>query len=115
MSNQQSSFTSSSFSYSSSSSSNNDGTVTGQHSSHQSYTDPSGHTTVRSSNQKLGEPAFHETRQFDSAGRELIGNGDSAAGGQLRIEEVSDEEQARRDALYEERMEDEYAKREGGA
>ena len=36
--------------------------------------------------------------------------------GQRRIEDVSDDvEQKERDRLYEERMEDEYAKREGGA
>jgi hypothetical protein len=68
-----------------------------------------------------------ETRHYDAQGRELLeGSGGAAAG--RRIEDVSGGEdvggsdkqasqalQAQRDALYEERMEDEYAKREGGA
>jgi hypothetical protein len=58
-----------------------------------------------------------ETRHYDSQGRELLeGSGGKGAG--RRIEDVSgdvSDKQAERDALYEERMEDEYAKREGGA
>jgi len=52
-----------------------------------------------------------ETHHFDSQGRAIESSGQSSA----RIQDVSDEEQAKRDAEYEERMEDEYAKREGGA
>jgi hypothetical protein len=57
-----------------------------------------------------------ETRHYDSQGRELL-EGSGGAGAGRRIEDVSgsDDKQAERDALYEERMEDEYAKREGGA
>lgn len=40
---------------------------------------------------------------------------DSGTSNQNRIQDVTDEEQKERDKLYEERMEDEYAKREGGA
>jgi len=43
---------------------------------------------------------IQETQRFDAEGREGQDAGTS---------------QAERDALYEERMEDEYAKREGGA
>lgn len=104
-----SSFSSSaSYSYSSSSSSTNQNgerTVTGQQTAHQRVTDDSGNTYVRSVNQNLGEPAVESTRQFDSTGRELVGNG-NAAGDDRRIEDVS-EQQARNDREYEERMEEE--------
>lgn len=64
--------------------------------------------------QNLGEPIQKETRQFDSQGRELIGNGSSNA--TRRIEEAKDDEkETEADRQYRERMEDEYAKREGGA
>jgi hypothetical protein len=57
-----------------------------------------------------------ETRHYDSQGRETIeGGGGSGSNGGRRIEDVSDSKQAERDAEYEERMEEEYAKREGGA
>jgi hypothetical protein len=61
-----------------------------------------------------------ETRHYDSQGRELL-EGSGGADASRRIEDVSGQQQAEkdtqaeRDALYEERMEDEYAKREGGA
>lgn len=98
---------SSSVSYSvSSSSGNGETTTTGQQTSHQRVTDENGNTTVRSSNQNFGEPAVQSTRRFDSSGRELSGieNGSS---GTRRIEDVSDEQQAANDRLYEERMEEE--------
>ena len=110
MSKHSSSFVSSSYSYSSSSS-NVDGQTSGHRSVQQSYTDPSG-TTVKQSTQNLGEPVVEETRRYDAQGRELI---EGAAGStQRRIQDV-DEEQAERDREYEERIEDEYAKRDGGA
>lgn len=40
---------------------------------------------------------------------------ESGMSNQNRIQDVTDEEQKEKDKLYEERMEDEYAKREGGA
>jgi hypothetical protein len=57
-----------------------------------------------------------ETRHYDPQGRELL-EGPGGAGASRRIEDVSDTQasQAEKDALYEERMEEEYAKREGGA
>jgi hypothetical protein len=51
--------------------------------------------------------------QVDSAGRKLQG---AAPTDQRRIEDVTDqEEQKANEKKYEDRMEDEYAKREGGA
>ena len=44
------------------------------------------------------------SRSYDAQGRELAGN---TGGGSARITDVSDSEQAKRDAEYEERMEDE--------
>ena len=78
----------------------------------QTFTDPSG-TKVQTASQNLDEPIVQESRQYDAQGRELLGGG-GAADTSRRIEDVSDE-QAKNDRLYEERMEDEYAKREGGA
>lgn len=112
-----SSFSSSSVSYSSSStSSTSNGQTTGYRSTHQSTTDSNNGTTVHSSTQNLGEPEVQETRHYDPQGRELLEGPGSSGGAQssLKIEDVTDA-QAEKDAQYEERMEDEYAKREGGA
>jgi len=112
MSNQQQSFSSStSVSYSTSNSVNGE-QVSGSRHSEASYTDHSG-TTVKSTSQQLGEPVVEEEQRFDPQGRELVGGADSA-GSNRRIEDVSDE-QKERDRQYEENIEDEYAKREGGA
>lgn len=116
-------FTSSSFtSFSSSSSSTSaDGQTTGHRSMQQSSTDPTNGTTVRSATQNLGEPVVEETRHYDQSGRQLLesqGSGADATGINRRIEDrIEDvtDAQAERDAQYEARMEDEYAKREGGA
>ena len=56
---------------------------------------------------------MQETKHYDPQGRELLEGGSSSGG--RRIEDVSDAKQAERDAEYEERMDEEYAKREGGA
>jgi len=62
-----------------------------------------------------------ETKRYDSQGRQLLESGlnPSNAGGQRRIQEievedVTDQEDAAAQQ-YKQRMEDEYAKREGGA
>lgn len=98
------SFSSSSVSYSSSSS-NIDGQVSKHQASHHTVSDPSG-TTVTSSRQANDGPAVEETRHYDAQGRELLsgGNGSDVS---HRIQDVSDEEQSKRDAEYMERMEDE--------
>ena len=77
-----------------------------------SQSNPSG-TTVRSATQNLGEPAIAEERHYDQQGRELL-SGTDGAGANRRVEDVSDE-QKEKDRQYEERIEEEYAKREGGA
>lgn len=69
---------------------------------------------MKAASQNLGEPMITETRQYDGQGRELLGGAAGGADTSRRIEDVSDA-QAERDRQYEERMEDEYAKREGGA
>ncbi|KAF7185108.1 hypothetical protein HII31_13383 [Pseudocercospora fuligena] len=104
-----STFQSSSFSYSSSSSSStSDGVTTGTRSAQHVYTDPQGNTTVKTANQNMGEPMIQDTRHFDSSGQERVGAlGSSGASASRRIEDVSDEDQAKRDREYEERMEDE--------
>ncbi|GAB7350790.1 hypothetical protein MBLNU459_g1330t2 [Dothideomycetes sp. NU459] len=120
MSNSSSSFSSSTFSSFSSSSTSSGGRTTGSTHSTQSHTTPAG-TTVRTSSSNHGEPVVEETRHYDSAGRELLeapGGNQPSSSGQRRItdievEDVTDETEA--DKLYRERMEDEYAKREGGA
>nr|POE49021.1 hypothetical protein CFP56_32173 [Quercus suber] len=108
-----SSYTFSSVSSSSSTTVNGNTSAAGHRSVQQSHTDPSGHTTTTSASQNLGEPVVAETRRFDGQGREML----DASGGapQNRIEDVSDAEQRARDREYEERIEEEYAKREGGA
>jgi hypothetical protein len=72
--------------------------------------------------QRLGEPAVQESRYYDAEGRQILEEGrtlgQSAAGSeQRRIEDVSEEQQGGGDKEreYEERVEDENAKREGGA
>ena len=112
----------SSYSYSSkysSSISSHNGQRTGQAYQQTTSSNPSG-TTVRLQAQNLGGRAIQETRRFDSEGRQILEDGRTlgqGAGSGLshgRIEDVSND-QREKDRLYEERMEDEYAKREGGA
>ena len=92
-----------------------------QSSSYSSYSDSSGNryeqstssnpagTTVHRSVQEAGQPAVRETERFP-AGRQVDGHRND----QRRIEDVTEaEDQASKE--YVERIEDEYAKREGGA
>jgi len=107
MSNSSSTFQSFSTSYSSSS-------VNGQTKSHSesTYSDPSG-TRVHRTTQNPGEVAREERFEVDNAGRRVEGAG---SGNTRKIEDVTEEEsQKKNDREYEERMEDEYAKKEGGA
>lgn len=103
------SYSSSSTSYSSSTTAN--GQTQGTAYREESHSTPSG-TSVRTMQQNAGEPAVQETRHYDPHGRELLNpaNGNNS---QARIEDVTEESET--DKLYRERMEDEYAKREGGA
>ena len=72
-----------------------------------SYSNPSG-TTIRTISQESGQPAVSETTRLPAAttsAQQVEGTD-----GSRKIEDVTDA-----DKEYEERMEDEYAKREGGA
>jgi len=103
---------SSSFSFSATASSSG-GQSAGKAFKQESFSDQQG-TSVRTTSQNLGQPAVEKTKHYDSSGRELVGSGSSAdSGGNRRIEDVTDETDA--DRRYREAMEDEYAKREGGA
>ncbi|KAI0005681.1 hypothetical protein F4779DRAFT_45428 [Xylariaceae sp. FL0662B] len=109
-------YISSSVSYSSSSTRN--GEVTGSRYAEHTTSNPSG-TTTQTASQRLGEPVHTERRDYDASGRLTTSEGRSLGGGGLdssrRIEDVSDDHQRENDKLYRERIEDEYAKREGGA
>jgi hypothetical protein len=79
---------------------------------------------MRMTAQQLGQPAVQESRYYDAEGRQILEGGrvlgqsvQSGASEQRRIEDVSEEPQrgVQKEREYEERMEDEYAKREGGA
>ena len=99
MSNTQSYSSYSSTSYSSSS----DGT--GNRYEESTVSDPSG-TTIHRTSQQSGQPVVSETTRYPSGATAALGG----TGGERQIEDVTDA-----DREYEERMEDEYAKREGGA
>ncbi|KAL8695149.1 MAG: hypothetical protein Q9218_000317 [Villophora microphyllina] len=100
MSNSQSYSTFSSTSYSSSS----DGS--GNTYTEATVTNPSG-TTVHRTSQEAGQPAVSETTSLPAGGKQAVDGGVDSG---RRIEDVTDA-----DREYEERIEDEYAKREGGA
>lgn len=82
-------------------------------------------TRVYRTHEETGKPTLEEREHLPARGE----GGITSGGGVGRIEDVSDQDQdqdqdhdqdhdqgqAERDRLYEERMEDEYAKREGGA
>lgn len=118
------SYSFSSTSFSSSQTSN--GRTVNQSYSEQQHSNPHG-TTVRSTTQNNpNAPPVQELRYFDAGGREIpaeraahrgLGGAAQSDNGSRRIEDVSDQGRHERDVdrLYRERMEDEYAKREGGA
>lgn len=108
MSNQQSNFTSTSYSSSSYTTSSNGGAPQTTSHSERTFTDPSGTHIVRTS-QEPGQEPKEERLHLDAQGR-LEQSSGGAAASRGRIEEASDA-----DRLYDERIEDEYAKREGGA
>ncbi|KAL9005365.1 MAG: hypothetical protein Q9188_001850 [Gyalolechia gomerana] len=85
-------------------SSSSDGT--GNSYSEATVSDPSG-TTIHRTSQEAGQPAVSETTRLPARGTAAVGGGADSG---RRIEDVTDA-----DREYEERMEDEYAKREGGA
>jgi hypothetical protein len=80
--------------------------------SEQTYTDPSGTRTQRT-HQAPGEAPRVERFETDAVGRQLE---DPRQADAKRIQDVTEEEDAKtKGRQYEERMEDEHAKREGGA
>ncbi|KAK4940001.1 hypothetical protein LTR10_019853 [Elasticomyces elasticus] len=79
-------------------------------------------TTIRRSQEETGRPRIQEERHYAPGSRisGRVTNDDTATQG--RIQDITDQDdveeekaQKERDREYEERMEDEYAKREGGA
>ncbi|KAL8745231.1 MAG: hypothetical protein Q9190_002613 [Brigantiaea leucoxantha] len=96
-----SSFTSQSYSSSS------DGS--GNRYTESTYSNPTG-TTIHRTSQESGQPAVSETTRIPSNGTGAVES--TTGGASRRIEDVTDTDA---DREYEERMEDEYAKREGGA
>ena len=97
----------SNYSFSATSYSSSSSTVNGQTTSQSqsTYSNPQG-TTVHRVSKEPGLAATQETFRVPAGGR-LEGNG-TRGNAQNRIEDVTDRE-------YEENVEDEYAKREGGA
>lgn len=89
--------------------------INGQTTSHtqSTYSDNSG-THVHQTSQEPGQAPREERFEIDSGGRR-IAEGSTSGSNAGRITDVSDEQQKENDRLYEERIEDEYAKREGGA
>jgi hypothetical protein len=82
-----------------------------------SYTDDQGTTTHRESREPGKQPVT-EHFHVPTSGRVEYKSGPAQTDKRIegsRIQDVTDEEQAKRDREYEERIEDEYAKREGGA
>jgi hypothetical protein len=74
-------------------------------------------TRVHQTSKDHGQPLREERFEIDNSGRR-IAEGSTSGSNRGRIEDVSDvseEQQKENDRLYEERMEEEYAKREGGA
>jgi hypothetical protein len=71
-------------------------------------------TNIRRTTEETGKPTLQDETYIPPGGRQLGGGGRDDGGGAGRIQDVTDE-QKERDREYEERMEDEYAKREGGA
>ncbi|KEF58880.1 uncharacterized protein A1O9_03723 [Exophiala aquamarina CBS 119918] len=114
-----SSFTSSS--YSSSSPTNPQGSTTRY--TEQAHSNSRDGTTVRRTHEETGRPTLDETRHYphSSSGRvegENVRRIEDVTGTEEddgRDDRDQATEQAKRDHEYEERMEDEYAKREGGA
>ncbi|KAI0476347.1 hypothetical protein GGR56DRAFT_465766 [Xylariaceae sp. FL0804] len=104
-----------SYSSSSSSSSHNGGRPQQTTYAERSYTDGAGATTTERYSQQPGQaPVLERIERPAGGGRPTITTSNSQRQQQNSrlVEDVTDEDP---DRLYEERIEDEYAKREGGA
>lgn len=88
--------------------------INGQTTSYTQHTqsDASG-TRVYQTSQEPGQAPREERFEIDSSGKRIAEG--TSGNSQGRITDVTDEQQKENDRLYEERIEDEYAKREGGA
>lgn len=73
-------------------------------------------TRVHQTIQEPGQKIYEERFEIDNSGRR-IAEGSTNGSNQGRIQDVTEDEEKQKenDRLYEERMEEEYAKREGGA
>lgn len=103
-------------SYQSQTFSSTSSSINGQTVSHtqRTYSDDSG-THVHRTSQQPGQAPVEERFEVDSSGRR-IAEGSTSGSNQGRITDVTDDaQQKENDRLYEERIEEEYAKREGGA
>lgn len=102
-------------SYQSQTFSSTSSSINGQTTSRTQHTqsDNSG-TRVYQSTQEPGQAPREERYEIDNSGRR-IAEGSTSGSNQGRIQDVTEEEQKENDRLYEERIEEEYAKREGGA
>jgi hypothetical protein len=104
MSNQQSTFHSQSYSSATFSSSSNGEAAKTWRRTESSSSNPQG-TTVHKTSEEPGQTPVEETLRYDSSGKAIQESNEAG-----RIEDVTDA-----DRQYLERMEDEYAKREGGS
>ncbi|KAF2433307.1 hypothetical protein EJ08DRAFT_584031 [Tothia fuscella] len=104
MSNQQSSFQSQTYSSSTFSSSSNGEAPKTCSQTESTSSNPQG-TIVHKTSEKPGQAPIEQTLRYDSSGKAIQDSNETG-----RIEDVTDA-----DREYLERMEDEYAKREGGA
>jgi len=88
--------------------------ATGTHTTHTVTDSDTGTTTVTNTSQRHGEqvPTVETTTYPSHHGSVEAASGSENQG---RIEDVSHKTQEELDKQYEENMEDEYAKREGGA
>ncbi|KAL9110620.1 MAG: hypothetical protein Q9227_004797 [Pyrenula ochraceoflavens] len=84
--------------------------VTSQRFAEESYTDPVTGTTTRRAAQTNDEPPVSQTVNMPAGGGRATITGYGGRDEGRRIEDVS---QSEKDREYEERIEDEYAKREG--
>lgn len=104
-------------SYTSQTFSSTSSTINGQTTSQtQSTISDNTGTRVHQTSQEPGQALREERFEVDNSGRR-IADGSTSGSNRGRIEDVTDEDaqQKENDRKYEEAMEEEYAKREGGA
>jgi hypothetical protein len=115
---------SSTYSYSSSTSASHNTASHTQSYTLESHGNSRDGTQTRRTYSETGKPTLEELSYTDSSGRQIAASGEGAGQEQGRVQsggrqiedvtDTNDEEQRALDKEYEDRMEDEYAKREGG-